>query len=38
VIFSVLVGLVRRRMNATKSTLIIMKTYDLWEDRVSIAG
>jgi hypothetical protein len=33
-ICSVLVGLVRRRMNETKSTFIIMKMYDLWEDRV----
>jgi hypothetical protein len=31
VICSVLVGLVRRRMNETKSTLIIMKMYDLRE-------
>jgi hypothetical protein len=31
VICSVLVGLVRRRTNETKSTLIIMKMYDLRE-------
>jgi hypothetical protein len=31
VICSVLVGLVRRRTNETKSTLIMMKMYDLRE-------
>jgi hypothetical protein len=36
VICSVLVGLVRRRANETKSRLIIMKMYDSREDRVSI--
>jgi hypothetical protein len=36
VICSVLVGLVRRRTNETKSTPIIMKMYNLWEDRVPI--
>jgi hypothetical protein len=38
VICSVLVGLVRRRTNETKSTLIIMKMYDLRGDRVPIGG
>jgi hypothetical protein len=38
VICSVLLGLVRRRKNETKSTLIIMKMYDLREDRVPIEG
>ncbi len=35
-ICSVLIGSARRRMNETKSTLIIMKMYDLWKDRVLI--
>ncbi len=30
-ICSVLVGLVRRRTNERKSTLITIKMYDLWE-------
>ncbi len=37
-IFSVLVGLVRRRTNEMKSTLITMKMYDLRGDRVPIGG
>jgi hypothetical protein len=35
VICSVLVSLVRRRTNEIKSTLITMKMYNLWGDRVS---
>jgi hypothetical protein len=35
-ICSVIVGLVRRRVNEIKSKLIIMKMYDMEEDRVPI--
>jgi hypothetical protein len=37
-ICSVLVGLVRRRKNKTKSTLVTIKMYALWEERVPIEG
>jgi hypothetical protein len=37
-ICSVLLGLVRRRKNETKSTLIAMKMYALWGERVPIEG
>ncbi len=37
-ICSVLFSLVRRRTSEMKSTIIIMKMYDLWEDRVPIVG
>ncbi len=36
--FSVIVGLVRRRTNETKSTFITIKMYDLREGRVPIGG